>query len=195
MNLPPLEVDSVGQGCWLSLKAVCDLIEPMATAYQRRLGRYHIGDETDIAQAAHLRLLEWEAANGRPERVREIPALTLLHRAMVEEVKSNRKQSVGGFIDVGERRQLTPKQIEQLQVFVNVAAKAARSPGWEMLWCAKVLEWSADDISVYRRRKKDERRYYSPDEITNMVKVAVQRIKRKVPAELITDVRWLQMLP
>lgn len=194
MEIPDLEVESIAEGSWVSWTSLKELIPSMAQSYQRRLRQYHIGDAQDLAQSAELALLVYEKENGVPERIRELKGIGLIHRAMVNEVRSNRRQSSGGrgMEWLTERPQLTPKQIEMLQLFVNVGSKAAKKPLWECLWLKKVLGWSDLAISEYLRRKKDERAYHSPESVAKMVKLAHSRIKRKLSPDVVLDIRLLQ---
>ncbi len=196
IELPPLEIDSVHLGQWLPFKAVVDLIPEMSAHYQRRLKAYHNGTSDDLSQAAHLALLEWKAENGEVERIREMVGIGLLHRAMVSEVRQNRKQSAGsgGLEWAVEMGQLTEKQIETVSLFAMNAAKAARKPYFEIVWLRKALGWSAQAVSDYFRRKRDDRHFWSPESIDKMAKKGAERIRRKVAPDIVMDVRYLQLL-
>jgi hypothetical protein len=182
MDVTPSDVETVHLGQWLTIPSLRSLIPEQAKHYQRRLGRYHIGSADDLAQAAEVAMLVWEQQNPTTDRIRELVGLSLLHRAMVDEVRANRKQSSGGGkLDAPERTQLSDKQVEMINLFSMHAAKAARKPLYEMTYLKKALGWSDEAISRYYSRKKDERRYWSPEQIAKMVKTGVRRIKRKVP--------------
>ncbi len=196
MDIPDLQIESVHLGSWLSIQSLKSLIPEMSAHYQRRLRKYHIGDASDLAQAAHLSVLMWESENVGVERIRELVGIGLLHRSMTGEVRGNRKQSIGGGeFDVGERSQLSEKQIETLNLWTMIASKAARKPLYEMVYLRRGLGWSALAVSEYMRKKKDERRYWSPEEVDRLVAKGVRRIKRKMPPDLNLDLRLLAFLP
>jgi hypothetical protein len=191
MNLPPLEAESVHEGDWLTWDSLWELVPLQALHYYKKWHRFFVGTEEDLAQAGFVALLSLRIESGGPDRVRELPALTCLHRAMVSEIKANRRESRDAvqrlpFVD----HQLNPKQVEMLSKWRWDASHAAHRPYWEMVWLAKCLEWSNEQISEYFYKK--DGKYYSEDEVTKMVKLGVQRIKRKLEPSLIVDIRLLQ---
>lgn len=171
----------------------------MSKHYWRRFRSLYNGDSEDLQQAAAVALLEWTAANPNTERIRELSGIGLIHKAMVAEVRANRKQSIGEegrpLEWVNERPQLTEKQVELLSYWTMIASKAARNPNWEVLVLRKGLGWSEQQISRYFATKPDTRFYFSPEQIQRMVATALRRIKKKVPPDIIQDVRWLQFQP
>lgn len=191
MKLPDIAVESAHLGCWISRQSVLDLIPPMAVNYQRRLRRHHNGDSDDLAQAAALSLLQWEAEFGQQERFRELQILSLLHRSMVAEIRSNRKQSVGGEFDLPELVQLNQKQHDIRTYWLNIAAKAARRPNYEILLLVKGLGWTEAEVQSYFRSKWDDRHFYSIDQIRKFIKDGTRRMQKRVPPDVNTDLLLL----
>lgn len=199
MKFTDPDIESAHLGTWLPIKSLFDVIAPMAVHYHRRFRRYFIGDSDDLAQSARLALLEWQSTASDKSRIRELAGLSLLHKAMVAEVRQNRRQSTltgdGKLDSVLDRPQLSAKKIEMLNLFTMNVSKAAKKPYYEMVYLRKVLGWSDAEISRYFQQKKDDRHYWSPEDVAKMVQQGIKRIKRKVSPEVVKDIRLLQFLP
>lgn len=186
-------------GAWTSFQSLWGLLSPMSRSYWKRFRSLYNGESCDLEQAASVALLEYQRDNPTTERIRELVGIGLIHKAMVAEVRANRKQSAGEegrpLEWVSDRTPLTEKQIEILNYWTMIASKAAKSPLWEVLNLRKGLGWSEQQISKYFASKKDTRYYYSPEQIQKMVATALRRIKKKVPPDIVQDVRWLQFQP
>lgn len=181
-----LEPNDVHLGQWVPVKALWRLLPSMSQSYHNRLKRFFVGDADDLAQSAALALLQWSADNGQPERIRELVGLAIIHKAMVEEVRNNRHQSADDDADpllltiTDERRQLTDSQIKLLERIRNQAARIAKRPNWECLWLAKSFGWSEMQIQSYFRSKKDDRHFYSVEQIRKSIALAERRIRMKL---------------
>lgn len=198
MALLELDIDGVHLGSWLSIESVWSLMEEMSRHYQKRLGRFHIGDAEDLQQAAAVGLCEWVNANEGAERIREVTALEILHTAMVAEVRGNRRQSVlaedvwAGLVD--ERIQLNGKQCDFLHYFTSAVSQVIGRPQWEVVWLKLGLGWSHSEITAYFRRKKDDRQHMPAKKIDRLVRQAVQRFTENADRSIIDDVIRLKLL-
>ena len=192
-----LDVDGVHLGCWLSVDDIWRLIPLQSNHYYRRLAHLFVGTEEDLSQSASLALLQWQSENAGEDRIRELVGLGLIHRAMIEEVKANRRLSVEDdelLLVVPNRRQLTEKQAELVTYARRVMYKLAGNPEWETLWLRLALKWDDEQIKQYWKRKKDDRKRMTPEKIDKLVATGVKRIKAGMDLSIVTDVQFIELV-
>jgi len=198
--ISPEDLVDLHLGCWLPTKALWELIPAQATNWHRRLRGRHCGDEEDLAQAGRLAFWELLLKKGpepdKVERVRELEALSVIDRAMWAQLKELRtglwgrkKVEVKWSSVVGAESGPNEDQQYLSLRFLTAAAKAARRPNWEMLWLVKVQLWEPEWVCDYFRRKKDDRHRFTPANVRRRIKDASLRIRRKVPADLLAEMR------
>lgn len=202
MQLPELETASAWAGDWLAPDDLDALIEPVARRYAQRYARDFYGDWEDLAQEARLALWLLQKEKGFPDRIRElegIGAITTAIRGEVERTKRagplmHASQEVDWRVLAVPDRQLTETQQEVLYRFQMVCSQAARSPYWTFVWLVEAAGWSPEMVTLYFRKKKDTRHYYSPQTVLKGVEKAKRRIRERIPQDYIEEVNNLSTI-
>lgn len=193
-----IEVDAefAHLGHWIAPAALWPLIEPMALRWHQRLCGRYCGDAEDLMQSGRLALLEFLRAKGEPERVRELEALRVIDLAFFAEVRLlrtglwGRKRQEVDWLELPEVNS-GPNEDQRylLDRFLMNAAKAARKPNWEILWLVRVQQWEPQWVIDYFRSKKDDRKRFTLEQIDKLIRLAEQRIKKHLKADLLAEMR------
>jgi hypothetical protein len=200
VQLPPLETESVGLGAFVTPAEVLDTIGAQAGRFYLRLRRRYNGDAEDIAQAAYAAFIRWLADKGEPDRIRELEAFAVIHKAMVAEIRGNKRQDgCGDWTQAVGREQLTPKQVELLSYASNCMAKIARRPHWEILYLVKACGWTPEEVVRYfRTRKKTDKgngkRRLTAEGVRKSVEASMKRIRKRLDPTVVDDVIRLSQI-
>lgn len=199
MTLPDLHLDSTCFGEWQTVSNIEALIPTIADRYGKRYARYFVGDRDDLEQEGRLALWLWLKDQEGVERVRELQALSVIHNAMQAEIANTRRlhiedaeqDAINWKAICCPNRQLNDDQKYLLFRFQQQASQLARRPNWEYCWLVRGLEWTPLDVTIYQRRKRDDRRVVRPEVVMKRVLKAEKRIRDGLPQSLITELNQI----
>ena len=192
-----LDLDGVGGGYFVPLSVLWEDLPVIAAGYFKRLRHLFVGEVEDLIQSASVALLEWQAANEGAERIRELIGLGLVHKAMVAEVRANRRTALEDEDDPlllewpDERKALTPKQVEMLEYVRTEMARFGHSLPTEVMLLKWGVGWTDAEIRAYFKRKRDDRKRITPELIAKLTKKAKAKIRDGLGDDAVADLRNL----
>jgi hypothetical protein len=187
MDLPPLSADSAHLGNWIAPDDVEALIPVLARQYYQRYRNDFVGDSDDLEQVARIALWQRWGIGGDnpPERVRELEALSVLTGAIRQEIEQTKRsgplvlpsQEIDWEVLTTADRSLSEHQLYVLECFRIAVSQIVRSPNYEMMWLVLGCKWTPEEVTLYFRRKKDDRKRFPPDEVRRRVEEGSRKVR------------------
>lgn len=163
MTLPDLFIESAYLGNWTEPADIELLIPSICERYHRRYASEYYGDEQDLEQSASLAFWLYLKEKGNPDRVRELEAFSVVHRAIQTEIKDTQRsgpgmhssQEIDWKLLAVPDHQLNDAQAELLGRVRTACYRTIGNKRWVCCYLLWGCDWEPEEITLYFRRRKN----------------------------------------
>lgn len=188
-------------GDWVCPADLEPVIIRQCADYARKYARECFADVDDLQQSVRLALFERWGIGGPdgPERVRELEAFQVIGAAIRDEIESTKR---AGAFAIGSQetewdglgvvdRNLDPNQRYTLDCILMAVAKIVKKPNYELAYLVLACGWEPEEVTLYMRRKKDDRHFFSPSEVKRRVAKAAREVRLYLDRDYLTELNYL----